>query len=100
MYIGSPRGIPGPVGNHRAHPGRTGTMHSGQPALVLGLDIGGTTSRALVGDLSGRTLGTGEAGGGNPNSHPPEQAARQVADAARAALSGVDPSHVRGGVLG
>ncbi|MBA8826661.1 N-acetylglucosamine kinase-like BadF-type ATPase [Saccharopolyspora lacisalsi] len=70
------------------------------PALVLGLDVGGTSSRALVADVSGRELGAGTAGGGNPNSHRPERAAEQVASAARAALSGIDPGRVRGGVLG
>lgn len=67
---------------------------------VLGLDVGGTTSRAVLTDLSGRALGSGEAAGGNPNSHPPERAAEQVALAARAALSGADPRAVRVGVLG
>ncbi|CAL99843.1 N-acetylglucosamine kinase-like BadF-type ATPase [Saccharopolyspora erythraea NRRL 2338] len=75
-------------------------MRSQEPVLVLGLDIGGTTSRALVGDLSGRALGTGSAGGGNPNSHPPERAAAQVAAAAADALRGLDPASVRAGVLG
>ncbi|GAA4852841.1 N-acetylglucosamine kinase [Saccharopolyspora rosea] len=68
--------------------------------LVLGLDVGGTSSRALVADLAGRALGTGAAAGGNPNSHPVDEAVEQVAAAARAALSGVDPDAVRAGVLG
>lgn len=71
-----------------------------EPPLVLGLDVGGTTSRALVADLSGRVLGSGRAGGGNPNAHPPERAVEQVARAARTALSGIDPARVRSGVLG
>lgn len=75
-------------------------MHTHEPALVLGMDIGGTSSRALVADLSGRTLGTGAAGGGNPNSHPPEQAVAEIAAAARAAMTGIEPSSVRAGVLG
>ncbi|TDD49401.1 N-acetylglucosamine kinase [Saccharopolyspora elongata] len=75
-------------------------MHGDEAALVLGLDIGGTSSRALVSDLSGQVLGRGEAAGGNPNSHPPEQAARQIADAARAALAGIDPAAVRNCVIG
>lgn len=68
--------------------------------LALGLDVGGTSSRALVCDLAGTVLGSGEAGGGNPNSHPPEQAAREVERAARAALAELDPSRVRSTVLG
>ncbi|WP_344685763.1 N-acetylglucosamine kinase [Saccharopolyspora taberi] len=75
-------------------------MRSDDPAFVLGLDIGGTSSRALVCDLSGQVIGTGAASGGNPNSHPPDRAAAQVAEAARTALAGVDPAAVRGGVLG
>lgn len=67
---------------------------------VLGLDVGGTCSRAVLTDLTGRALGSGEAAGGNPNSHPPERAAEQVALAAGAALSGADPRAVRIGVLG
>ena len=69
-------------------------------ALVLGLDVGGTSSRAVVADLRGRTLGIGEAGGGNPNSHPPEQAVGQVRAAAHDALAGIATSQVRAGVLG
>ena len=34
--------------------------------LVLGMDVGGTSSRALVADLTGRVLGIGRGGGGNP----------------------------------
>ncbi|GAA0511027.1 N-acetylglucosamine kinase [Saccharopolyspora thermophila] len=74
-------------------------MHCDE-ALVLGLDIGGTSSRALVCDLSGRTRGTGEAAGGNPNSHPADQAVRQITAATRSALAQVDPAAVRGCVVG
>lgn len=76
------------------------TKTTGEGTLVLGLDVGGTSSRAVVADLSGRTLGTGRAGGGNPNSHPPEQAAEQVGRAARTALAGADPSLVGAATLG
>lgn len=68
--------------------------------LALGLDVGGTSSRALVRDREGAVLGRGEAGGGNPNSHPPEQAAREVERAAAAALADLDPARVRAAVLG
>ncbi|WP_277675860.1 N-acetylglucosamine kinase [Saccharopolyspora rectivirgula] len=68
--------------------------------LVLGFDIGGTTTRALLCDLAGGTAGYGEAGGGNPNSHPVADAVREVSNAARQALSGTDPAAVRHGVLG
>lgn len=73
-------------------------MHSDD--LVLGLDIGGTSSRALVADLAGRVLGTGRAGGGNPNSHPPEHAVEQISTAVREALAPVAADQVRLGVLG
>jgi N-acetylglucosamine kinase-like BadF-type ATPase len=68
--------------------------------LALGLDVGGTSSRALVRDREGAVLGRGEAGGGNPNSHPPKQAAREVERAAAAALADLDPARVRAAVLG
>ncbi|WP_017973041.1 N-acetylglucosamine kinase [Actinopolyspora halophila] len=76
------------------------TETTGEGTLVLGLDVGGTSSRAVVADLSGRTLGAGHAGGGNPNSHPPEQATEQVTRAARTALAAVDPSLVGAATLG
>ncbi len=68
--------------------------------LVLGLDIGGTSSRALVGDLRGQVMGRGSAGGGNPNSHPPRQAVAEVTAAAAAALDGLEAGSVRRIVLG
>jgi N-acetylglucosamine kinase-like BadF-type ATPase len=73
-------------------------MHSS--TLVLGLDVGGTSSRAQVSDLSGHTLGHGRAGGGNPNSHPPQKAVEEVTSAARAALADVAPTRVCRVVLG
>ncbi|MER6993469.1 BadF/BadG/BcrA/BcrD ATPase family protein [Saccharopolyspora hirsuta] len=69
-------------------------------AVVLGLDVGGTSSRALVSDLSGHVLGRGEAAGGNPNSHPADEAVRQIAAATRTALREVDPARVRAAVVG
>jgi N-acetylglucosamine kinase-like BadF-type ATPase len=68
--------------------------------LVVGVDAGGTSTRALVLDADGTRRGTGLAGGGNPNSHPPAAAATRVGDALRVALEGVNPAHVRAGVLG
>ncbi|MCI2422607.1 ATPase [Saccharopolyspora sp. K220] len=75
-------------------------MHRDEAPLVLGLDIGGTSSRALISDLSGTVLGSGEAAGGNPNSHPADQAVQQIAEAARTALRDVDPAAVRNCVVG
>ncbi|MEU4740210.1 BadF/BadG/BcrA/BcrD ATPase family protein, partial [Actinosynnema sp. NPDC023658] len=68
--------------------------------FVVGLDAGGTSTRALVLDLDGTRLGAGVAGGANPNSHPPELAAAHVRQALTAALDGVDAAKVESGVLG
>lgn len=67
--------------------------------LVLGGDVGGTSTRLVVADLSGRVLTRGTGPGGNPVAHP--ETARQVlADTLAQALSGVDPAAVRAGVVG
>lgn len=68
--------------------------------LVVGLDAGGTSTRTLVLDLDGTRLGTGVAGGANPNSHPPERAAAHIRQALTAALDGLNPAKVEAGVLG
>ncbi|GAA1367982.1 N-acetylglucosamine kinase [Catellatospora chokoriensis] len=68
--------------------------------LVLGLDVGGTSSRALITTLDGARAGFGRAGAGNPVSVPLADAVASVADAVRAALSGLDPSEVRSAVMG
>ncbi|WP_433267710.1 N-acetylglucosamine kinase [Actinosynnema sp. CS-041913] len=68
--------------------------------FVVGLDAGGTSTRALVLDLDGTRLGAGVAGGANPNSHPPEEAADHIAQALAAALEGLDAAKVESGVLG
>jgi N-acetylglucosamine kinase-like BadF-type ATPase len=68
--------------------------------FVVGLDAGGTSTRAVVLDLDGTRLGAGVAGGANPNSHPPARAASQIGDALRAALDGLDVRKVESGVLG
>ncbi|GAA2337214.1 BadF/BadG/BcrA/BcrD ATPase family protein [Saccharopolyspora halophila] len=75
-------------------------MRDEAAGLVLGLDVGGTSSRALVGDLGGRVLGSGESGGGNPNSVPPGEAVARMTEAAREALGELDPAAVRGCVVG
>ncbi|WP_354641143.1 N-acetylglucosamine kinase [Kitasatospora camelliae] len=69
-------------------------------ALVLGIDVGGSTTRVLVAGLDGRVIGTGRAGGGNPVAHGGPAAAAEVAAALRAALTGVDPGAVVAGVVG
>jgi N-acetylglucosamine kinase-like BadF-type ATPase len=69
-------------------------------ALVIGLDIGGTSTRALVTSLTGDRVGSGTAGGGNPTSHGAEAAAAELAKALSEALAAVDPTRVRAGTIG
>jgi N-acetylglucosamine kinase-like BadF-type ATPase len=68
--------------------------------LVLGLDIGATSTRALLASWTGEPLGSGRGGGGNPNAHRADKAATAVLAAVRQALGGADPALVRAGVLG
>lgn len=67
--------------------------------LVLGGDVGGTSTRILVAASDGTPVGRGAAGGGNPVSHP-DTAAAALGQALTAALAGIDPSRVRAGVVG
>jgi len=67
--------------------------------LVLGGDIGGTSTRILVAGRDGTPLGRGTAGGGNPVSHP-DTAATAFGQALREALAGLDASRVCAAVLG
>jgi glucosamine kinase len=69
-------------------------------ALVIGLDIGGTSTRALVTSLAGDRVGSGTAGGGNPTSHGAEAAAAELAKALAEALAAVEPTRVRAGTIG
>ncbi|MCX4388269.1 ATPase [Micromonospora peucetia] len=68
--------------------------------VVVGLDVGGTSTRATALTLDGRRLGDGRAGGGNPTSHGAERAAGELLAALREALTGVDPARVRAGTIG
>ncbi|MFE9690776.1 N-acetylglucosamine kinase [Micromonospora sp. NPDC005806] len=68
--------------------------------VVVGLDVGGTSTRAAAVRLDGVRLGTGRAGGGNPTSHGAERAAGELLAALRAALADVDPARVRAGTIG
>ncbi|MFD2765950.1 N-acetylglucosamine kinase [Micromonospora eburnea] len=69
-------------------------------SVVVGLDVGGTSTRAAALSLNGVRLGTGRAGGGNPTSHGAERAAAELLAALRAALADIDPTRVRSGVIG
>ncbi|MEY7972608.1 N-acetylglucosamine kinase [Saccharomonospora xinjiangensis] len=70
--------------------------------LAVGVDAGGTSTRAMVIDEGGHVRGSGSAGGGNPNSHPPESAALAMAEAVARALgeAGADPADVCAWVIG
>jgi len=67
---------------------------------VLGVDIGATSTTAVLLDPAGTVIGRGAAAGANPNAHPVDVAAARLADAIRAALGGRDPRGVGGCVLG
>lgn len=69
-------------------------------ALVLGLDVGGTSTRVLAITPQGVRRGAGRASGGNPTGLGPERAAAALAEAVAQALSGLDPAGVRHVVLG
>ncbi|TDE09462.1 N-acetylglucosamine kinase [Jiangella asiatica] len=68
--------------------------------LALGLDIGGTSTRAVVVDASGRRLGSGRSHGANVTSHALERALDAVSAALEQALATVDPAAVRDAVVG
>jgi len=66
---------------------------------VLGVDAGGTGSRAVVTTPGGSIVGSGSAGPGNPSLSGPA-AVRAIGAAVRAALRGTDPASVRAAVVG
>lgn len=67
--------------------------------LVLGGDLGGTSTRILIASHDGTVVGRGAAGGGNPTSHP-ASAAAALGQALRQALAGIDPATVGAAVIG
>lgn len=67
--------------------------------LVLGADIGGTSTRIAVADLTGRIVARGLGPGGNPVAHP-DTARTVLAEALAQALADVEPGAVRAGVIG
>ncbi|WP_327251036.1 N-acetylglucosamine kinase [Streptomyces sp. NBC_01244] len=73
---------------------------SGSSGIKLGLDVGGTTTRAVALDEYGRLLGRGTAPGGNPASHGTATALARLADAVRQALGGADPGLVSRCLIG
>jgi glucosamine kinase len=69
-------------------------------SFAIGVDAGGTSTRAALVDAAGAVLGTGRGEGANPNAHAPEVAAGRIADAITAALGTRDPGEVRASVVG
>jgi N-acetylglucosamine kinase-like BadF-type ATPase len=67
--------------------------------LVLGGDLGGTSTRIVIADHEGNVVGRGAAAGGNPTSHP-ASAAANFGQAIHQALEGLDASLVRTAVIG
>jgi N-acetylglucosamine kinase-like BadF-type ATPase len=67
--------------------------------LVVGVDAGGTGSRAVVATVAGTIVGRGTAGAGNPVSGG-AAAIAEIAAALSAALSGSDPTAAVAGTLG
>ncbi|GII89812.1 N-acetylglucosamine kinase [Sinosporangium siamense] len=63
-------------------------------SLVLGVDAGGTTSRAVATSATGAVLGTGRAQGGNPAAHGIPLACTNITAAITAALGAADPRDV------
>ncbi|MEU3274623.1 BadF/BadG/BcrA/BcrD ATPase family protein [Saccharomonospora sp. NPDC006951] len=68
--------------------------------FAIGVDAGGTASRAVALAEDGTPLGSGLSGGSNPNSVPAEQAAAAIAAVIADAMRGLDPSLLRACVIG
>lgn len=54
--------------------------------MLIGIDAGGTSTRAVILDRTGRCLGFGTGGGGNPVALGPAQAGRGIRDAVESAM--------------
>jgi glucosamine kinase len=82
------------------HPGPASAGDgSSAAALVVGVDAGATSTRAVLATTDGRVVGRGHAGGANVRSSV-GRPADAVATALHAALVGHDPAMVRAGVIG
>jgi len=60
--------------------------------FYLGIDSGGTNTRAMLADHTGTVWGTGHSGSANPNHYPRQQVAENLHLAISAALSGCPKS--------
>jgi glucosamine kinase len=90
--------VEGPLPDPAGSPVEQVVLRSAGP-LVLGGDLGGTSTRIVVADADGNVVGRGAAAGGNPTSHP-ATAAANFGQALHAALVGLDPAAVKAGVVG
>ncbi|GIG64634.1 N-acetylglucosamine kinase [Phytomonospora endophytica] len=68
--------------------------------LVLGFDIGGTSTRALLATLDGERVGAAQGPGGNPTSHGLPASLKAIGEAAAAAIGDHDPARIRALHLG
>lgn len=68
--------------------------------MYLGVDAGGTNTRAVLVDAEGVVLGSGKAAGANPVAHGVEHAGRELQAALRQALDGHSPASVTSAVIG
>ena len=68
--------------------------------VVLGIDAGGTSTRAVVASLDGTRIARGRAGGGNPTAHGIAAATTALATAAGQALREYGEAPVLAGVVG
>ncbi|MGH3321438.1 MAG: N-acetylglucosamine kinase [Streptosporangiaceae bacterium] len=67
--------------------------------LVVGVDAGGSYTRALVADASGNRVSDARASGANPISRGLAEMETALTEALRPVLSAVDPGRVRHGVV-
>ncbi|MFI5889560.1 N-acetylglucosamine kinase [Actinoplanes sp. NPDC051513] len=68
--------------------------------MVIGADLGGTSTRLTVATTAGARLATVQGAGGNPTTHGVERAAAELGSATRRALAGLDPRAVAAVVIG
>ncbi|MEV4566398.1 BadF/BadG/BcrA/BcrD ATPase family protein [Nonomuraea sp. NPDC049419] len=68
--------------------------------LFLGIDAGGTSTRALLTTSTGERAGYGLAGGGNPVAHGVAAALAEITTAVKQALGATDSGRVVNGVIG
>jgi N-acetylglucosamine kinase-like BadF-type ATPase len=68
--------------------------------MYLGVDAGGTNTRAVLVDAEGTVLGSGKAAGANPVTHGVEHAGRQLESALRQALGHHSAAGVTAAVIG